>query len=287
MGKSTLLNALVGEKTAIVSPKPQTTRNRIVGIVEKPEAQIVLVDTPGIHRPRHQLGNYLVAEAKRCLKEADLILFVVDGSVPPGEEDRLAAGALSEVVPDRSVPVFLVINKKDRLTEGTRAQRKEGYRALIPVQEIVFVSALYGDGLEDLVSSIVPSLPEGPPYYPPGTVMDQPEKFLISERIREAVVHFTREEVPHAVAVLVDDLDQTKEDLVSIRATIYVEKESQKGIIIGEGGRMLKQIGTLARQDLENWFGKKVFLKLWVKVAPNWRKDPMALVRLGYKVRKG
>ncbi|MCS7224201.1 MAG: GTPase Era [Armatimonadetes bacterium] len=287
VGKSTLLNALVGEKTAIVSPKPQTTRNRIVGVVERPNAQIILVDTPGVHQPRHQLGEYLVAEAKRSLNDADIVLFVADATQPPTDEDRLAVQILFQVFPKAPPDAFAVLNKKDQIPSETLRQREKEFGSLGPFQRVLTISALYGDGLDELVATIIDSLPEGPPYYPLGTVTDQPEKFLIAERVREAVLHYTRDEVPHSVAVLVDSLEETRSHLLSIRATIFVEKESQKAILIGQGGQMLKKIGTMAREEVERWFGRKVFLQLWVKVAHNWRKDSGALARLGYRIPKG
>lgn len=286
VGKSTLLNRLVGEKIAIVSPKPQTTRNRIVGVVETENAQVVLLDTPGVHHPQHKLGEYLVAEARAALETADVVLFMVDATEPPTPDDERAAELLNSLLRDAPRPVLLVINKIDAVSPAVLQERKLLYETLGNYDETVTISALTGEGVPLLLRKIIDRLPEGPPYYPLGTLTDQPEKLPIAEAIREAVLHYTHEEVPHAVAVVVDELEHRSDRLAYVRATIFVEKESQKGIIIGHGGQMLKKIGMRARQDIERWLGKKVFLELWVKVAKNWRKDENALRRFGYFVRR-
>ncbi len=285
VGKSTLLNYLVGQKIAIVSPKPQTTRNRIVGIVETENAQIVLLDTPGVHHPRHKLGEYLVAEARAGLEGADVVLFMVDATEAPTPDDQRAAELLNSLLREAPRPVLLVVNKIDAVSPAVAHERRLLYEALGNYDETVMISALTGEGVPLLLRKIVDRLPESPPYYPLGTLTDQPEKLPIAEAIREAVLHYTHEEVPHAVAVVVDEIEHRSEQLAYVRATIFVEKESQKGIIIGQGGQMLKKIGTLARQEIERWLGKKVYLELWVKVAKNWRKDENALRRFGYFVK--
>jgi GTP-binding protein Era len=286
VGKSTLLNHLVGEKIAIVSPKPQTTRNRIVGVVETEMAQIVFLDTPGVHHPRHKLGEYLVAEARAALEQSDVALFMVDATEPPTPDDERAAQLLNSLLREAPRPVLLVVNKMDAVSPALLQERRLLYEALGRYDETVTISALTGEGVSLLLRKVIDRLPEGPPYYPLGAVTDQPEKLPIAEAIREAVLHYTHEEVPHAVAVVVDELEHRSEQLAYVKATIFVEKESQKGIIIGQGGQMLKKIGTMARQEIERWLGKKVFLDLWVKVAKNWRKDENALRRFGYIVRK-
>lgn len=286
VGKSTLLNYLVGEKIAIVSPKPQTTRNRIVGVVETENAQIVMLDTPGVHHPRHKLGEYLVAEARAALEGADVVLFMVDATEPPTPDDERAAELLNSLLREAPTPVLLVVNKIDAVSPAVLQERKLLYESLGKYDETVLISALTGEGVPLLLRKIVDRLPEGPPYYPLGTLTDQPEKLPIAEAIREAVLHYTHEEVPHAVAVVVDEIDHRSENLAYVKATVFVEKESQKGIVIGQGGQMLKKIGTMARMEIERWLGKKVYLELWVKVAKNWRKDENALRRFGYFVKK-
>lgn len=295
VGKSTLVNALVGEKVAITSDKAQTTRSRIIGVVHRPGAQLVLVDTPGLHKPRHRLGRHMVRLTERSLAEVDIVLFVVDGSsARPGPGDRRGA----EKIARAGVPVILVVNKMDQLgglpaghpTEGAdgasgdRASRVvEAYAALGDYEAAVPVSALTGAGLEGLLDEILARLPEGYPFFPSDVVTNQPEQYMMAERIREKVLHLTREEVPHAVAVAVDQVTDTDRGTVVIRATIYVERDSQRKIIIGRRGSMLKQIGTMARQDLEQFLGAPVYLDLWVKVKPDWREREGSLQSLGFR----
>ncbi|MGQ9461984.1 MAG: GTPase Era [Candidatus Fervidibacter sp.] len=286
VGKSTLLNYLVGEKIAVVSPKPQTTRNRIVGVVETENAQIVFLDTPGVHHPRHKLGEYLVAEARASLESADIVLFMVDVTEPPTPDDERAAQLLNSLLREAPRPVLLVVNKIDAVSPAVLQERKLLYEALGKYDETLTISALTGENVPLLLRKIIDRLPEGPPYYPLGTITDQPEKLPIAEAIREAVLHYTHEEVPHAVAVIADEIEHRSDELAYVKATIFVEKESQKGIIIGQGGHMLKKIGTMARTEIERWLGKKVYLDLWVKVAKNWRKDENALRRFGYFVKR-
>lgn len=286
VGKSTLLNYLVGEKIAIVSPKPQTTRNRIVGIVETENAQIAFLDTPGVHHPRHKLGEYLVDEARAALEGADVVLFMVDATEAPTPDDERAAQLLKSLLRGVKRPVLLIVNKMDAVSPVVLQERELLYEGMGNYDETLTISALTGEGVPLLLQKVIDRLPEGPPYYPLGTLTDQPEKLPIAEAIREAVLYYTHEEIPHAVAVIVDELEHRSDELAAIRATIFVEKESQKGIVIGQGGQMLKKIGTMARMEIERWLGKHVYLELWVKVAKNWRKDENALRRFGYFVRK-
>ncbi len=286
VGKSTLLNHLVGEKIAIVSPKPQTTRNRIVGVVETENAQIVFLDTPGVHHPRHKLGEYLVNEARAALESADVVLFMTDAKEAPTPDDERAAQLLNSLLREAKRPVLLVVNKMDTISPEVLQQRKLLYEVMGNYDETLTISALTGEGMPLLLQKVIDLLPEGPPYYPLGTLTDQPEKLPMAEAIREAVLYYTHEEIPYSVAVIVDNLEHRSEELAYVKATIFVEKDSQKGIVIGQGGQTLKKIGTMARSEIERWLGKKVYLELWVKVAKNWRRDENALRRFGYVVRK-
>lgn len=281
VGKSTLLNALIGEKIAIIAEKPQTTRSRIPGILTSADAQIIFLDTPGIHKPKHKLGEYMVKVAENTLREADLILFLVDVTAPPGRGDRYIADYFAEV----ATPVYLVLNKIDLLPSRELPAVREQYENLRSFAEVIPVSALTGENLPLLLEKIKLRLPEGPKYYPEEMITDQPERFIVAELIREKVLHLTREEVPHAIAVEVEEMTERKEkNLVLIRSNIYVERDSQKGILIGQGGRMLKEIGRLARLDIEHLLGSRVFLELWVKVKKEWRDSVGALHEFGYNV---
>ncbi|HWQ13982.1 MAG TPA: GTPase Era [Roseiflexaceae bacterium] len=277
VGKSTLLNALLGQKVAIVSRKPQTTRTAIRGVLNRPGAQVVFVDTPGIHQPRNRLGSFMVEQARRSIPDADVICFMVDISEPPGRLDRRIAA----MVRRSRAPKLLVLNKVDRPTPHG-PEHLQAYRELGPWDMELAISALHGEGLEALVEEIVRRLPEGPPLYPEGQVTDQSERELAAELVREQVLRHTEEEVPHGVAVEVEEWEQ-RERALYIRMTIYVEKESQKGILIGAGGAMLKKIGSNARHNIERALGQPVFLDLWVKPRPNWRDDPSSLRWLGYR----
>lgn len=286
VGKSTLLNRLVGQKVAIVSDKPQTTRNRIHCILTRPDLQMVFLDTPGIHRPLHKLGEYMVRTALRTLNEVDVILFVVDASGPPGKGDEFIAGHLR----DSDVPLILAANKMD-LWEGTAGEKERqeatlvAYSNLAEFAAVVPVSALEGRGLAELVDTVGGFLPEGPKYYPDDWVTDHPEQFIMAELIREKVLHLTREEIPHATAVTIEQVQAREDrDLVDVWATIYVERPSQKGIVIGRNGSMLKQVGKLAREDIESLLGSQVNLQLWVKVKDDWREKAGSLNDLGYTV---
>lgn len=272
-GKSTLVNALVGRKVAIVSARPQTTRNRIQGIVNRDSAQIVLVDTPGIHKPATVLGRQMMSEVEHALEGIDVLCLIVDATEKFGPGDRYAL----ELVKKFSGKSFLLLNKIDRVEKGKLLPLMDLYHREHEFAEIIPISALTGDGLPLLLELLLANLPEGEPYFPPDQFTDQPERFLAAEIVREKVLTATRDEVPHSVAVLVDSFEES-EKLIRIRATVYVERDGQKGIIIGKGGGMLKQIGTEARKELESLLGVKIFLELFVKVQPNWR-DNAALVR--------
>jgi len=272
-GKSTLVNTLVGRKIAIVSPRPQTTRNRIQGILNREDAQIVLIDTPGIHKANNALGRQMMDEAERALEGIDLLSLVVDATAEFGAGDRFSL----EWMRRSKQPVFLLLNKVDRIQKPLLLPLIDRYRKLFDFAEIFPISALSGAGTFDLVNAWLRRLPEGPPYFPPDQWTDQPERFLASELIREKAIQVSREEVPHAVCVAIDSFEE-KTNLIKIRATLYVEREGQKGILIGKGGETAKKIGTLARKEIESVLGTRVFLELFVKVAPNWRQNP-ALVR--------
>ena len=272
-GKSTLVNTLVGRKVAIVSPRPQTTRNRIQGILNRDDAQIVLIDTPGIHKPDSVLSRQMMDEAEHALEGIDVLSLIVDASVEFGAGDRFSiewAGRFKG-------PVFLLLNKVDAVSKPQLLPLIDRYRKLSDFAEIFPISARTGEGCLDLVKAWLARLPEALPYFPADQFTDQPERFLAAELVREKAIHATREEVPHAIAVLIDSFDETG-DVIKIRATIYVERDGQKGILIGKGGEMIKKIGTLARKEIESILGARVFLELFVKVQPNWRQNS-SLVR--------
>jgi len=278
VGKSTLLNALLGEKVAIVSPKPQTTRNRIVGIKTLPAAQLVVLDTPGIHIPRHKLGERMVREASDTLHDVDVVLFLVE-PVLPTAGDTAILSSLAEV----RKPVVLVVNKVDTVKKPELLPVIEAYAKLHAFREVIPISALAGDGLDILQSVVVSLLPEGPKLYPEDLLTDQIERFMATEIIREKIMQQTDDEIPYSVAVEVLTWKEKREGLVVIQANIYVERDSQKGIIIGKNGARLKEIGTAARGDIERLLGTKVFLELWVKVKKDWRNDERALKELGFE----
>jgi len=333
VGKSTLLNRLVGRKVAIMSDKPQTTRNRITGVVNRDQAQVVFIDTPGIHRPQHRLGEYMVGVALAALREVEAVLFMVEAPEAPGPGDRYVAERLAKL----KTPIILVANKADLCRGEVTRRNLESYRELGEFAAFLAISATGDQSFELLLRTIESLLPEGPRYYPEGMVTDQPEAFVIAELVREKILELTREEVPHSVAVAVeemraggareaepraaggrratgsgalgagggigaesaagdaededsdaeDDNAPARSDLLFTRAIIYVERESQKGIIVGAGGRMLRAIGQGARQEIEALFGNKVYLDLWVKVEKNWRDRAPVLRALGYTSPKG
>lgn len=282
VGKSTLLNTLVGQKVAIVSDKPQTTRNQIRCVLTRSDAQVVFLDTPGVHRPKHRLGERMVQSAYTALAEVDVVAFVVDIAAGIGPGDQYIAEALKKV----STPIILIANKMDAAAfDATEAQAK--CKAAFPdlqFADIVPLSALTGDGSGQLVDGIVERLPEGPKYYPDEWITDHPERFIVAELVREQVLHITREEIPHAVAVFVEKMSRREnQDLVDIEATLFVERDSQRGIIIGKGGATIRQVGTEARKEIEALLGSKVNLQIWVKVKRDWRNKEGALQELGYR----
>jgi len=279
VGKSTLMNHVVGRKVAIMSDKPQTTRNRIRGIFTDERGQIVFLDTPGIHKPKSKLGEHLVQTARAALEEVDLILLLVDAEEGMGPGDRFIIEHLKQV----ETPVFLVVNKIDRVHPDALLPLIDSYRRLYSFKEVVPISALQGNNTGTLVDLIFRELPEGPAYYPADQVTDSPEQFIVAELIREKVLFLTREEIPHSVAVVVEEMIPRQDrGTVYIRATIYAERPSQKGILIGKRGAMLKEVGRLAREEIERLLGNKVYLDLWVKVKKDWRNEEAYLRRFGY-----
>ncbi len=282
-GKSTLLNALVGEKLAIVAKKPQTTRTAIQGVLNTGDAQVVFVDTPGIHKSDTLFNKRMMDTVRAALEDRDLLLFVADARRPPGEEDARAVSILNR----SGAPAFLALNKIDRLpNKAVLLERIEQYRALHDFREYYPISALTGDGLNELKKGIIECLPEGEPLFPADYITDQPERFLVAELIREKILEATQQEVPHSTAVLVDWWEETPR-LTRIYATIYVEREGQKAIVIGAGGARLKQIGTAARTEAERLLGRKIYLELFVKVKPNWREDPQFLSEIDWRSMAG
>jgi len=281
VGKSTLINTLMGQKIAAVSPRPQTTRQMQMGILTLEDAQIIFVDTPGLHNPHHKLGEYMNKHAAEALGDADLILFVVDGSEsPPHEEDQILINLLKEL---RTQPeVILAINKIDRLDENELADRQKEYLDLYLAAEPILISATRGDQLQALIKLLASKLPEGEPFYPEEQITDLYEREIAADLIREAALIHLRDEVPHAIAIRVDEYTERGDGGAYIAATIFVERDSQKGIVIGKGGKMLKRIGTTARHEIEAMSGRKVFIKLRVKVRKNWRNDENSLRRFGF-----
>jgi GTP-binding protein Era len=282
-GKSTLLNALVGTKVAIVADKPQTTRTAIQGVLTLAEAQVVFVDTPGIHKSDTPINKRMMEAVRAALDERDLLVFLADATRPFEEEDRQAV----DLVRKAATPAVLVLNKIDLLKDkAALLPLTEEYRKAFDFAEYVPVSAKRGEGLDTLRKAIIERLPEGPAYFPPDHVTDQPERFLAAELIRERILHETREEVPHSVAVAIDGWEETPR-LARIYATVLVEREGQKGILIGARGAMMKRVGTLAREEMERLFGKRIFLDLRVKVQPKWREKAAFLNLLDWRTMAG
>ncbi|MFO7820039.1 MAG: GTPase Era [Halanaerobacter sp.] len=279
VGKSTLINNLIGHKISITSRKAQTTRNKIQSILTLDNAQLVFIDTPGVHRANDKMGEYLNNVSYDALKEIDLVLFMVDGNYPPNNDDKKVAAELTNL----GAPVLLVINKIDKISQGLEKRIKE-YQRLGSFDDVVAISALQEKNLDYLLDLMVDLLDEGPQYYPDDMITDQIEQFIIAELIREQVLNYTHQEVPHSVAVeIIDFNERSDEDLIDIRANIYVERDSQKGILIGKNGKMLKKIGSQARTGIQGLLNSKVFLDLWVKVKKNWRDKEDALKMLGYR----
>ena len=291
VGKSTLLNALLGQKISIVSSKPQTTRDRILGILTSETAQVIFIDTPGIHAPKNSLGQFMVSTATGAIGEADVIVFMVDVTAPPDENDRRIAEALRDRSTTRSV--ILALNKMDNLIPPDQMKANvEAFWSLAPIApgqeppapwDWIMLSATRGDNRQELLDEITAALPEGPLYYPEDQITDKQERDLAAELIREQVLLHLKQEVPHSVAVVVDQFDERKNGDVHIAATIYVERDSQKGILIGSGGQMLKQISADARHSIQRLLDCKVYLEVWVKVRKNWREDEREVRRMGYR----
>lgn len=279
VGKSTLLNRVVGQKIAIMSDKAQTTRNKIQGVYTTPDAQIVFIDTPGIHKPKHRLGDFMVETAYSALREVDVTLFMISADQKRGKGDDFIIERLRK----NETPVFLVINKIDKVHPDELLAIIEDYAAQMMFAEIVPISATEGNNFETLMRLVIDQMPEGPQYFPEDQITDHPEYFIVSELVREKVLLLTRDEVPHSVAVVVDSMKRDENDKIHIQATIVVERDSQKGIIIGKGGKMLKQIGTKARLDIEHLLDDKVYLELWVKVQKDWRDKQTFLTDYGYR----
>jgi len=279
VGKSTLVNSLIGQKIAIIAEHPQTTRNKILCILNLPDAQMLFLDTPGIHKPRHKLGEYMVRTAETTLREVDVVLFVVDATEEPGAGEEYILERLAAV----STPVILVINKIDKLPRAQVLPIIARYTAKRDFAAVVPVSALDRVNLDSLTAEIKKHLGPGPKYYPDDMITDQPERQLIAELIREKVLLLTREEVPHSIAVDIEEVATRDNGDLYVRAVIYVERDSQKGIVIGAGGAVLKEVGSLARIDVENLLGTKAYLDLWVKVKKDWRNKRSVLKSLGYE----
>lgn len=279
VGKSTLLNYIVGQKVAIMSNVAQTTRNKIQGIYTSPEAQIIFIDTPGVHKPATKLGDFMERSTMSALDEVDAVLFVVSATDKRGPGDDFIINRLKQV----KQPIYLVVNKIDQVSPNDLPEIVAQYQDALPFKAVVPVSALQGNNVNNLLNEIIAGLPHGPQYYPADQISDHPERFVIAEMIREKIFMLTREEVPHSVAVDVTSIKREDEEHIHISANIIVERPGQKGIIIGKKGQMLKKIGTMARQDIEHLLGDKVFLQLWVKVVPDWRDKSAMLKDYGYR----
>ncbi len=282
VGKSTLMNAYLGQKIAIVSPKPQTTRNRLLGILTLPHAQLVFMDTPGIHAPHHKFGEYMVEVARHAIPDADLILWLVDGAEPPTMEDRLVVDAIQS---RRDMPpVILGMNKIDLLLPAAVEPRMAEFVALFRPDVAIPLSAVGGQNRDKLLETMIAHLPIGPRFFPEDQVTDQQTRFIAAEMVREAALQTLRQEVPHALAVLVEEFTPRPNGMLYIAAKLFVERDSQKGIVIGQKGQTLKKIGQLARPQIEELVEAKVFLELRVKVRPKWRKKKGELKQLGYSI---
>lgn len=284
VGKSTLVNTLLEQKIAAVSSKPQTTRRRQLGILTLPEAQVIFVDTPGLHIPQHKLGDFMNQNATDALLDADIILWLLDSSMPFTDEDKLIADKLKSI---KKLPaVWMALTKCDLVNTTTIMERKRQALDLFPAKDILELSVENKQALDSLLRLIIDNLPEGDFYFDPDTITDAYERDIAGELIRESVLMFVRDEVPHCVAVKVDSYEERPDDKAYIEATLFVERESQKGILVGKGGEMIKKIGTRSRQEIESMSGRKVFLNLKVQVNKNWRNSPDALSLLGYESNK-
>jgi len=279
VGKSTLLNRILGQKISITSKKPQTTRNRILGVVHRPAAQLVFIDTPGVHKANRPLNVRIVEAALGSVAEVDLVLFLVDVTRPDPESEEL----MLRNIGDRRKPTVLALNKIDKIEKSALLEIIDHWSKMYSFEAIVPISALEGTQVDRLLEAMENRLPEGPPYFPEDTLTDVPERFVVAELIREKVLRLTGEEIPYAVAVTVESFKEEKDGaLVRIHAVIHVERHSQKGIVIGKGGKKLKAIGSLAREEIEYFLGTRVYLKLFVRVQKNWSRDTRALRRFGY-----
>lgn len=279
VGKSTLLNQIMGSKVAITSDKPQTTRTPIRGILDRPGAQIVFVDTPGYHKPRTLLGQRLNTVVRDAWSDVDLALFVVDGDAGVGRGDDRVAQDLRAA----NRPTFCVVNKVDRMTPSKIAENLASASKLGDFKEFFPISAKTGDGVDVLVENVIAAMPEGPMYYPAGTRTDQPPPIFVAELVREKLLRRTREELPHSIAVVTEDYEEREDGLLMIRATVFVERDSQKGIVVGKGGETIKAVGTEARHEIETLFGRKVYLELHAKVEKDWQRRSYALEKMGYR----
>ncbi|PAE23316.1 GTPase Era [Bacillus sp. 7894-2] len=280
VGKSTFLNRVIGQKIAIMSDKPQTTRNKVQGVLTTNDAQYIFIDTPGIHKPKHKLGDFMMKVAQNTLKEVDVILFMVNAQEGFGRGEEFILEKFQSV----RTPIFLVINKIDQVHPDELFKIIESYKEKYDFNEIIPISALEGNNVETLLEQIKKYIPEGPQFYPADQVTDHPERFIVSELIREKALHLTREEIPHSLAVTIDKMERREDkDVVHVMATIIVERDSQKGIVIGKQGKMLKEIGKRARVDIENLLGSQVFLELWVKVQKDWRNKMSQLRDFGFR----
>lgn len=279
VGKSTLMNNIIGEKITITSDKAQTTRNQIQGIYTTDTEQIVFIDTPGIHKPKHQLGKFMVRTALSTLNEVDIILFMINVSEKMGPGDKF----IMEKLKNTSTPVFLVLNQIDKVHPDELLPIIKSYQNEMEFKEIIPVSAINGNNVDRLLKVISSYLEAGPQYYPSDQVSDHPEYFIVSEFVREKILEVTREEIPHSVAVVTESMERADDEIIDIRVVINVERNSQKGIVIGKGGKLLKEIGTKARKDIEKLLGSRVFLELFVKVESDWRDTPRDLSRFGYR----
>ncbi|MCT3034174.1 GTPase Era [Pediococcus parvulus] len=279
VGKSTFMNYVIGQKIAIMSNVPQTTRNKIQGIYTTDEEQIIFIDTPGIHKAHNKLGDFMVQSSLSTLNEVDAVMFMISANEERGAGDNFIIEHLKQI----KKPVYLVINKIDLINPNKLLEIMDDYKDAVDWKEVVPISAIQGNNVSEFIDTLAAELPEGPQYYPDDQVTDHPERFIAAELIREKVLMLTRQEVPHSVAVVIESLKRRDKRKIHIQATIIVDRPTQKGIIIGHGGQMLKKIGTLAREDIERLLGDKVYLELWVKVSEGWRDKQSLLQSYGYR----
>lgn len=279
VGKSTFMNYVIGQKIAIMSNVPQTTRNKIQGIYTTDKEQIIFIDTPGIHKAHNKLGDFMVQSSLSTLNEVDAVMFMISANEERGAGDNFIIEHLKQI----KKPVYLVINKIDLINPNKLLEIMDDYKDSVDWKEVVPISAIQGNNVSEFIDTLAAELPEGPQYYPDDQVTDHPERFIAAELIREKVLMLTRQEVPHSVAVVIESLKRQDKRKIHIQATIIVDRPTQKGIIIGHGGQMLKKIGTLAREDIERLLGDKVYLELWVKVSEGWRDKQSLLQSYGYR----